>query len=125
MNDLCTNNQMLQNNFIFKFVLYSRMYQFIGDASGTDSLDFQPLFADYENNPGTGSKLISKFCSHLTCCYKELFNHIHELLFNSTLPTSYGFFLSSLPLFFLTLLIFCLILLLLFLSLILLPPFFL
>lgn len=32
----------------------SRMYQFIGDTSGTDSLDFQPLFADYENNPGTG-----------------------------------------------------------------------
>ncbi|XP_068704082.1 vacuolar protein sorting-associated protein 18 homolog isoform X2 [Montipora capricornis] len=29
----------------------SRMYQFIGDATGTDSLDFQPLFADYENSP--------------------------------------------------------------------------
>ena len=82
---------------IFKFVLYSRMYQFFGDASGTDSLDFQPLFADYENNPGTGSKLISKFCTRVTCCYKELFNYIHVLLFNHTLPTSCGFFLSSLP----------------------------
>lgn len=30
----------------------SRMYQFIGDATGTDGLDFQPLFAEYENNPG-------------------------------------------------------------------------
>ncbi|KAK2551808.1 Vacuolar protein sorting-associated protein 18-like protein [Acropora cervicornis] len=29
----------------------SRMYQFIGDATGTDGLDFQPLFAEYENNP--------------------------------------------------------------------------
>lgn len=28
------------------------MYQFIGDATGTDGLDFQPLFAEYENNPG-------------------------------------------------------------------------
>ena len=82
---------------IFQSVLYSRMYQFFGDASGTDSLDFQPLFADYENNPGTGSKLISKFCTHVTCCYKELFNYIHALLFNHALPTSCGFFLSSLP----------------------------
>lgn len=54
---------------MFKFFLYSRMYQFIGDASGTDLLDFQPLFADYENNPGTDSKFISKFCTHLACCY--------------------------------------------------------
>lgn len=42
------------------------MYQFIGDASGTDLLDFQPLFADYENNPGTDSKFVSKFCTHLS-----------------------------------------------------------
>jgi len=32
------------------------MYQFIGDATGTDGLDFQPLFAEYENNPGETGK---------------------------------------------------------------------
>lgn len=61
------SNVEIKNNFMFKFVLYSRMYQFIGDASGTDLLDFQPLFADYENNPGTDSKFVSKFCTHLAC----------------------------------------------------------
>ena len=35
------------------YFFLSRLYQFIGDASGADALDFQPLFADYENNPGT------------------------------------------------------------------------
>ena len=65
------------------------MYQFIGDASGTDSLDFQPLFADYENNPGTCSKLISKFCACLTCCYKELFNHIHVHLIIQLYPSQF------------------------------------
>ncbi|XP_022804004.1 vacuolar protein sorting-associated protein 18 homolog [Stylophora pistillata] len=29
----------------------SRLYQFIGDVTVTDSLDLQPLFAEYENDP--------------------------------------------------------------------------
>ncbi|XP_027053569.1 vacuolar protein sorting-associated protein 18 homolog [Pocillopora damicornis] len=29
----------------------SRLYQFIGDVTVTDSLDLQPLFAEYESNP--------------------------------------------------------------------------
>lgn len=37
---------------ILLLLFCSRMYQFIGDATGTDGLDFQPLFAEYENNPG-------------------------------------------------------------------------
>ena len=34
------------------FFAYSRLYQFIGDVTVTDSLDLQPLFAEYENDPG-------------------------------------------------------------------------
>ena len=116
--------QILQSNLIFQFILHSRMYQFIGDASGTDSLDFQPLFAEYENNPGTGSKLISKFWIHLTCCCKEILNYVHVLLCNCMLPSASYLFLSPLSAHFLPLFIFFSIPLLMFLSLILLLSFF-
>ena len=114
----------MQSNLIFQFILHSRMYQFIGDASGTDSLDFQPLFAEYENNPGTGSKRISNFWIHLTCCCKEILNYVHVLLCNCMLPSATYLFLSPLSAHFLPLFIFFSIPLLMFLSLILLLSFF-
>ena len=41
----------MPHNILFSFA-YSRLYQFIGDVTVTDSLDLQPLFAEYESNPG-------------------------------------------------------------------------
>lgn len=52
---------------MFKFVLYSRMYQFIGDVLGIDLLDFQLLFVDYENNLGIDLKFVFKFCIYFVC----------------------------------------------------------
>ena len=42
---------VMPHNIPFSFA-YSRLYQFIGDVTVTDSLDLQPLFAEYESNPG-------------------------------------------------------------------------
>ena len=74
----------IKGNLVFVFIvpLYSRMYQFIGDASGTDSLDFQPLFADYEYNPGTGSKHIIYSIYFLLCIIRSLLGDKLLIIYN-------------------------------------------